>query len=255
MLWLALVLGKGTSGWNVLEFNEFYAPLVELRYPRILTAVAVGILLAVAGVLLQCLTLNPMASPELLGVSSGTSMGILAVLFLTNTAQTEWYWLAGITGAVVALLVLMAINQRNGMLPEKILLTGISLSALFDTLQRIAIASGDPRANQLIVWTSGSTQQIGVDLAVPFFFVSLVLLGISLIFSRWLELLVLQAPMAQALGLNLKRTRWILILFTALLTALATLIIGPLSFIGLLVPHITRFLGVNRANSHPTIWY
>ncbi|MDO9777488.1 iron chelate uptake ABC transporter family permease subunit, partial [Glaesserella parasuis] len=92
----------------------------ELRYPRILTAVAVGILLTVAGVLLQCLTLNPMASPELLGVSSGTSMGILAVLFLTNTAQTEWYWLAGITGAVVALLVLMAINQRNGMLPEKI---------------------------------------------------------------------------------------------------------------------------------------
>lgn len=249
VLWLALALGKGTSGWNVLEFNEFYAPLVELRYPRILTALAVGVLLAVAGVLLQRLTLNPMASPELLGVSSGTSMGILAVLFLANTAQTEWYWLAGIAGAVVALLVLMAINQRNGMLPEKVLLTGISLSALFDTLQRIAIASGDPRANQLIAWTSGSTQQIGADLAVPFFLVSLVLLGISLIFSRWLELLALQAPMAQALGLNLKRTRWILILFTALLTALATLIIGPLSFIGLLVPHIARFLGVNRASS------
>ena len=249
VLWLALALGKGTSGWNVLEFNEFYAPLVELRYPRILTALAVGILLAVAGVLLQRLTLNPMASPELLGVSSGTSMGILAVLFLASSAQTEWYWLAGIAGAVVALLVLTAINQRNGMLPEKVLLTGISLSALFDTLQRIAIASGDPRANQLIAWTSGSTQQIGADLAVPFFLISLVLLGISLIFSRWLELLALQAPMAQALGLNLKRTRWILILFTALLTALATLIIGPLSFIGLLVPHIARFLGVNRASS------
>lgn len=196
VLWLALALGKGTSGWILLEFSEFYAPLVELRYPRILTALSVGILLAVAGVLLQRLTLNPMASPELLGVSSGTSMGILAVLFLTNTAQTEWYWLAGIAGAVVALLVLMAINQCNGMLPEKILLTGISLSALFDTLQRIAIACGDPRANQLIAWTSGSTQQIGADLAVPFFFVSLVLLGISLIFSRWLELLALQAPMA-----------------------------------------------------------
>ncbi|AUI66974.1 MULTISPECIES: Fe(3+)-hydroxamate ABC transporter permease FhuB [Glaesserella] len=249
VLWLALSLGRSASGWILLEFNDFYAPLVELRYPRILTALAVGILLAVAGVLLQRLALNPMASPELLGVSSGTSMGILAVLFLSSTAQTSLFWLAGIAGALIALLVLTAINQRNGMLPEKVLLTGISLSALFDTLQRMAIASGDPRANQLIAWTSGSTQQITVDLAVPFFCGSLVLLALSLLFSRWLELLALQAPVAQALGLNLKRTRWILILFTALLTALATLIIGPLSFIGLLVPHISRFLGVHRAKS------
>ncbi|OOH89003.1 Fe3+-hydroxamate ABC transporter permease FhuB [Pasteurellaceae bacterium 15-036681] len=244
---IALTLGKETSGWKWLEFNQFYAPLFELRYPRILIALAVGILLAVAGVLLQRLTLNPMASPELLGVSSGTSMGILAVLFLFSAQQSATFWIAGIIGAFVALLVLTAINQRNGMLPEKVLLTGISLSALFDTLQRIAIASGDLRAQQLISWTSGSTQQVNAELAVPFLIASLVLLAISLTFSRWLELLALQAPVAQALGLDLKRTRWVLILFSALLTALATLIIGPLSFIGLLVPHITRFLGVKKA--------
>ncbi|WP_373777667.1 Fe(3+)-hydroxamate ABC transporter permease FhuB [Glaesserella sp.] len=246
-LWLALALGRDTSGWKLLEFYEFYVPIFELRYPRIFIALSVGILLAVAGVLLQRLTLNPMASPELLGVSSGTSMGILAVLFFFPTEQTALFWIAGILGALLALWVISAINQRSGMLPEKVLLTGISLSALFDALQRIAIASGDLRAQQLISWTSGSTQQVSAELAVPFLVVSLVLLAMSLIFSRWLELLALQAPIAQALGLNLKRTRWILILFSALLTALATLIIGPLSFIGLLVPHIARFLGVNRA--------
>ena len=84
---------------------------------------------------------------------------------------------------------------------------------------------------------------------MPFFILSLGLLLISLIFSRWLELLSLQARIAKALGLNLKLTRWILILFSATLTAIATLMIGPLSFIGLLVPHLTNFLGVHKARN------
>ena len=220
-----------------------------MRYPRIFIAICAGILLSVAGVLLQRLTLNPMASPELLGVSSGAGMGILVLLFVFPTQQTILFWISGIVGAFIALAILAAINQRNGMLPEKILLTGISLSALFDTAQRLAIASGDPRANQLISWTSGSTQNTDPKLAVPFFILSLGLLLISLIFSRWLELLSLQAPIAKALGLNLKLTRWILILFSATLTAIATLMIGPLSFIGLLVPHLTNFLGVHKARN------
>ncbi|OOR99782.1 Fe3+-hydroxamate ABC transporter permease FhuB [Haemophilus paracuniculus] len=244
---IVLLLGKGASGWIWLNFSE--SDILALRFPRVMVALAVGVLLAVAGVILQRLTLNPMASPELLGVSSGTSMGILAVLFLFSAQQSEWFWLSGVIGALLALGVLTAINQRNGMLPEKVLLTGISLSALFDTLQRLAIASGDLRANQLIAWTSSSTQQADFGLALPFLGVSLVLWTVSLVFSRWLELLALQAPVAQALGLNLKRTRWILILFSALLTAFATLIIGPLSFIGLLVPQITRLLGVHKAHA------
>lgn len=247
---IALFIGNGFDGLEILAFNrEWGSGLLEIRYPRVMVALAVGILLAIAGVILQRLTLNPMASPELLGVSSGTSMGILAVLFLFSAQQTEYFWIAGVLGALITLFVLAIINQKNGMLPEKVLLTGISLSALFDTLQRIAIASGDPRANQLISWTSGSTQTANAEFALPFLLVSFALLGTSLLFSRWLELLALQAPMAQALGLNLKQTRWILILFSALLTALATLVIGPLSFIGLLVPQMARFLGVTKAHS------
>lgn len=245
---VALFIGKGFYGWDLLELStQWGKQIFALRYPRVLVALAVGILLSIAGVILQRLTLNPMASPELLGVSSGTSMGILVVLFLFSATQTTTFWLAGILGALVALFILTAINQRNGMLPEKVLLTGISLSALFDTLQRIVIASGDPRANQLIAWTSGSTQNVQSDFAFVILAVSFLLLFASLIFSRWLELLALQPPVAQSLGLNLTRTRWILILFAALLTALATLMIGPLSFIGLLVPQIARFLGATKA--------
>ena len=251
-LFIALGLGKGAfhSEWTLtLPNNAFDREILALRYPRVLVAICAGILLSVAGVLLQRLTLNPMASPELLGVSSGASMGILVLLFVFSAQTPMWFWLAGISGALIALIILAAINQRNGMLPEKVLLTGISLSALFDTLQRIAIASGDPRANQLISWTSGSTQNTDPTLAVPFLLLAFGLLAVSLIFRRWLDLLTLQAPMAQALGLNIQRTRWILIVFSAVLTALATLIIGPLSFIGLLVPHLTHFLGVHKARA------
>ena len=246
---MAFLLGKSAYGWS---FN-FTEELLALRAPRVLSASAAGILLATAGVILQRLTLNPMAGPELLGVSSGASMGILAVVFLFSVRQIELFWIAGILGAGVTLSALNAVNRKNGMLPEKVLLTGISLSALFDACYRIALASGDSRVNQLVSWTSGSTQGVSGDFALAFFALSLVLLGVSLIFSRWLELLALQTPMAQALGLNLTRTRRILILFGALLTASATLIVGPLSFIGLLVPQITRFLGVRKA--HNQLWF
>ena len=247
-LYVRVGIGTKDTSWQImLPDNPLALDILSLRYPRMLIAICAGILLSVAGVLLQRLTLNPMASPELLGVSSGSSMGILALLFIFSAQQPIWFWLAGIGGAFIALAVLAAINQRNGMLPEKVLLTGISLSALFDTLQRIAIASGDPRANQLIAWTSGSTQNLDTSLAIPFVLLALALLSVSLFFSRWLDLLRLQTPMAQALGLNIPQTRWVLILFSAILTALATLIIGPLSFIGLLVPHLTQFLGVHKA--------
>ncbi|MDU8923856.1 Fe(3+)-hydroxamate ABC transporter permease FhuB [Pasteurellaceae bacterium LIM206] len=245
---IALNLGQNGQQWY-LNFPDTLREIFDLRYPRVLGALSVGILLAVAGVLLQRLTLNPMASPELLGVSSGCGIGILAVLFLTEQPAAGLFWIAGVLGALITLAIIAGINQRNGMLPEKVLLTGITLSALFDTLQRLVIAGGDPRAIQLIAWTSGSTQQIHADFALIFCVISLVLLACALIFSRWLEILALQAPMAQSLGLNIIKVRWILILFSALLTAVATLIIGPLSFIGLLVPHLARTLGACRARS------
>ncbi|MDG6894823.1 Fe3+-hydroxamate ABC transporter permease FhuB [Volucribacter amazonae] len=242
VIFVALNFGRSGQGWHWLNQDNLQDIVIALRYPRLLMALAVGILLATAGVLLQRLTLNPMASPELLGISSGTSMGILLLLFFFSSQSPVFFWLAGIIGALLALSLLLLINQANGMLPEKVLLTGISLSALFDTLQRLAIASGDPRAILLLNWTSGSIQPVESHFAWGFLLISLALFSISLLFSRWLEILGLQAPMAQALGLNLRQVRWILILFSALLTAIATLIIGPLSFIGLLVPHLARLV-------------
>lgn len=237
---LSLLLGKGNNGW------AFDSDLIELRYPRLFIAVAAGIMLALAGTLLQRLSHNPMASPELLGITSGTAFGILAVIFFIAAPSQFHFWTAGVLGALCVLLFIMLLNGRSQLLPEKVLLTGISIAALFDALQRIVLASGDYKWQQLLAWTSGSTYHATPIMAWAFLSVALVLFACSLPLNRWLALLALQTPTAQALGLNITKVRWILITFCALLTALSTLLVGPLSFVGLLAPHLAHFFGWHK---------
>ncbi|TNH08927.1 Fe(3+)-hydroxamate ABC transporter permease FhuB [Testudinibacter sp. TR-2022] len=239
----ALLLGNSADGWT---FSALSDTVLELRYPRLLYALAAGIMLSLAGVLLQRLSFNPMASPELLGITSGVSFGVLLVIFGFSQLTQQNLWIAGICGALLVLLIVMLINGRSGMLPERILLTGISLAALFDAIQRILLASGDFRIQQLLSWTSGSTYYAESGLAIGLGLTALLLLAVSLIFSRWLDLLSLQAVVAKALGLNMHQARWIFILLSAVLTACATLVVGPLSFIGLLAPHLAHYLGFHK---------
>ncbi|AAU37810.1 Fe(3+)-hydroxamate ABC transporter permease FhuB [[Mannheimia] succiniciproducens] len=236
----ALFIGKNASGWY------WDSVMLTLRYPRLLVAMAAGIMLAVAGTLLQRLSHNPMASPELLGITSGTAFGILTVIFFVATPTRGQFWFAGILGGFLVLLFIMLINQRNQLLPEKILLTGISIAALFDALQRIVLAGGDYKWQQLLAWTSGSTYHATPQLATGFLSIAVLLFLLALPLDRWLALLALQTPVAQALGLDITKVRWILIIFSAFLTALSTLLVGPLSFIGLLAPHLAHFCGWHK---------
>lgn len=243
---IALSVGNSANGWS---FDWAKPLLLELRYPRLLYALAAGMMLALAGTLLQRLSFNPMASPELLGITSGVSFGVLIVIFSVSQVSADQFWIAGLMGALAVLLLIMLINGRSGMLPERILLTGISLAALFDAVQRILMASGDFRIQQLLSWTAGSTYYAESHIAIGLTLTALGLLALSVMFSRWLDLLSLHAVMAKALGLNLNQARWLLILLSALLTACATLVVGPLSFVGLLAPHLAQYLGFHKAKS------
>ncbi|MGR6981284.1 iron chelate uptake ABC transporter family permease subunit [Testudinibacter sp. P27/CKL/0425] len=243
---VALSVGNSANGWS---FDWAKPLLLELRYPRLLYALAAGMMLALAGTLLQRLSFNPMASPELLGITSGVSFGVLIVIFSVSQVSADQFWIAGLLGALAVLLLIMLINGRSGMLPERILLTGISLAALFDAVQRILMASGDFRIQQLLSWTAGSTYYAESHIAIGLTLTALGLLALSIMFSRWLDLLSLHAVMAKALGLNLNQVRWLLILLSALLTACATLVVGPLSFVGLLAPHLAQYLGFHKAKS------
>ncbi|MFZ7200720.1 Fe(3+)-hydroxamate ABC transporter permease FhuB [Avibacterium avium] len=241
----SLFLAQGVNGWQVYLDQSLF----DLRFPRLAYALCAGIMLALAGTILQRLSRNPMASPELLGITSGVSFGVLLAIFVAGASVLSQYVLWGALGALLILGLIWLINRRNGLQPDQVLLTGISISALFDAVQRILIASGDPRAWQLLSWGSGSTYYANNEVAMPMLIIAAALFALSFIFVRWLDLLSLNSVVAQSLGVNLVQSRSILFLFAILLTLLATLIVGSLSFIGLLAPHLAYSLGFRQSKT------
>lgn len=236
---LALFVGRNEG--MMLTFDAQY---FVFRYPRVLLAAATGTMLALTGVMLQRLTQNPMASPELLGISSGTAFGAMAAVLLFGlTAGSGWFWLAGLVSALLTLLLLMMLNRKNGLMPEKVLLTGMAMAALADAAIRVWTASGDFRVQQMLIWMSGSTYQATPQSALTVSALAVVFLAAVLPLQRWLGLLSLNAAVAQSAGVNVALARRVLIVFSALLTTLLTLLIGPLSFVGLLAPHLANMLG------------
>lgn len=237
-------LGQGTEGW---QWHLTDSSLLEWRWPRVMAAASAGCMLALAGCLIQRLTGNPMSSPEVLGISAGAALGLIALLFLLPYSGPLAQLALGGLGAGLTLLLLLGLSRRSGFAPERVLLIGISITALFDALQVILLAGGDPRGQNLLGWMSGSTYFVGPQMALWVLACSVLLLLAALPLGRWLELLPLGDGTPKALGVPLGRSRFALLLLAALLTAGATLIVGPLSFIGLLAPHLARLLGLARA--------
>ena len=237
---LAFTVGRYDETLRLTIDPEYFV----FRYPRVLLAAATGTMLALTGVILQRLTQNPMAGPELLGISSGTAFGAMAVVMLFGiTSGSGWFWLTGIVSALISLGLLMLFNRKNGFTPEKILLTGMALAALADAAIRIWTASGDFRVQLLLLWMSGSTYQATPESALTVGFLAVASLLLILPLQRWLGLLSLNATIARSVGINVPLARLVLIVSSAALTALSTLLIGPLSFVGLLAPHLARMLG------------
>lgn len=245
----SLLFGQGMDGWGWPSWLRWQAQL-EWRLPRTLAAGAAGVLLALAGTLLQRVSNNPMASPELLGVSGGTFMGVIAAALLLPALPLPMMLLGGLVGAFACLLLLVLINRRNGFQPERILLSGIAITALFEPLQAIALANGDLRVQQLLSWMSGSTYYVTQPVALALVVLALLMLAACLLVSRWLDLMPMGPAVATALGIHLGRAQLTILLLVAVLTASATMVIGPLSFAGLLAPHLARFMGLVRARWH-----
>ena len=242
----ALSLGRDAQGW-LWASGDIWRQLQPWRAPRMTAALAAGVMLGVAGSLIQRLTGNPMASPEVLGISSGAACGVVLMLFLVPGDAFAWLLPAGSLGAAVTLLLLLLVAGRGGFSPERMLLAGMAFSTAFTTLLAMLLASGDPRMAQLLSWISGSTYGVDAAQALRTALVALVLVAIAPLASRWLTILPLGSATARAIGLALTPVRLCLLLLAAALTAAATLTIGPLSFIGLMAPHMARMLGFRRA--------
>lgn len=242
----ALAFGRDAQGW-VWASGDLWQQLLPWRAPRLLAALMVGLMLGVAGSVIQRLTGNPMASPEVLGISSGAATGVVIMLFFVPGDALGWLLPAGCLGAAVTLLIIMLVASRGGFSPERMLLAGMALNSAFVTLMMLLMASGDPRMAGLLTWISGSTYNISAAQAVQSALCALVLVPLAPLVSRWLTLLPLGSATARSAGMALSFSRLSLLLLAAALTAAATLTIGPLSFIGLMAPHMARMLGFRRA--------
>ncbi|MDF7659423.1 Fe(3+)-hydroxamate ABC transporter permease FhuB [Erwiniaceae bacterium L1_54_6] len=244
-LLLSLIFGRSPSGWAFTPLSHL-APLLPWRVPRAVAACAAGMMLAAAGVLLQRLTGNRLASPEMMGVSAGAALGMLALTLMVGSTSHALRLSVTTGGALVTLLIILSFSRRHHFSPERVLLAGVTISALFQALVATVIAAGDERAITLLNWLSGSTYSIMPRDAAVAAGMALILSVLTLFFRRWLSILPLGAACAASVGVTLAQARLLTLTFIALLTASATLIVGPVSFVGLTAPHIARLLGARR---------
>ena len=244
--------GRDALGWTWAS-GALLEDLMPWRWPRIMAALFAGVMLAVAGCIIQRLTGNPMASPEVLGISSGAAFGVVLMLFLVPGNAFGWLLPAGSLGAAVTLLIIMIAAGRGGFSPHRMLLAGMALSTAFTMLLMMLQASGDPRMAQVLTWISGSTYNATDAQVWRTGIVMVILLAITPLCRRWLTILPLGGDTARAVGMALTPTRIALLLLAACLTATATMTIGPLSFVGLMAPHIARMMGFRRTMPHIVI--
>jgi ferric hydroxamate transport system permease protein len=245
-LGLALGLARDAQGWSWWAQGDWVL-IQQWRLPRVLAAVAAGGMLALAGVLIQRLTANPLASPEVLGISSSCGLGLILLGLCYPEASRPLQLLVGSLSAMGLLGLMLVWSRRSQFAPLRLLLCGMTVTALFAASQSLLLGSGDPRGVQLLSWMSGSTYYVTPVLGWSLLLVMVVLGGLSWPLTRWLELLPLGTVEARSFGVDPARSRLGILLLAAVLTAASTLLVGPISFIGLLAPHLARRLGLCRA--------
>jgi ABC-type Fe3+-siderophore transport system permease subunit len=172
---------------------------------------------------------------------------VVIMLFMVPGDAFVWLLPAGSLGAGLTLLVIMLVSGRRGFSPERMLLAGIALSTAFTTLITLLLASGDPRMGGLLTWISGSTYAVTSEQAWRTAAIAAVLIIMTPLCRRWLKILPLGGVTAKAVGIALTPTRLLILLLAAIMTAIATLTVGPLSFVGLMAPHMARMMGFRRA--------
>lgn len=217
----------------------------QLRVPRILMGLVVGAALAVSGAALQSLFNNPLADPGIVGVTSGASAGAVAAIVLGGGVLSQWLVPLGafIAGLGVTLLIYVLARPGRTQGTARMLLVGIAVGAGCQALVGFfTYTADDSELQTLVFWQMGSLGKVTWPQVLAVAPVFLVGIALIIFLTRALDVLTLGERQAQHLGLNVRRSRLAVILATALLTGSAVAFAGAIGFIGLVVPHIMRYL-------------
>ncbi len=244
---VSLGLGEITMGparlWAGVTGADREASLViwQIRLPRVLTAVLTGAALSTGGLVMQAYFRNSLASPDLLGVSSGAAAGAVLTISLGWAALSLWVLpVAAVAGAALATFAVLALARR-GASSERLLLAGVALNALLGAVTSYVISTGElfARSTQLLFWLFGGLEDrtwLHVWAALP------IVVALALVWplGRPMDLLSLGEREAQSLGVGVRGLRRRMLVLATVLAATATAVAGVVGFVGLVVPHALR---------------
>lgn len=213
----------------------------DLRMPRVLSAVLIGGNLAVAGALLQTTMKNPLADPGIIGISSGASLGAIAVMVIFTNLIKYKIIIAFIGGIIAACLVYL-IGEDKGFSPVRIILAGVCVNSILNALSSMVTVFNSAGVSSIQTWLLGSLVNVTWNDFKILALYTIVGIALCLLVIKSCDLMGLGDKTAQSLGLNVNRVRVMITFVAVFLTSISTGVGGVISFVGLVIPHICRFL-------------
>jgi iron complex transport system permease protein len=252
LLFTLLVL-LSTVGSVNLKFNEIISALInddnkmvttivyKMRLPRNILAALVGANLAISGVLLQSVMKNPLADPGITGVSTGASVAAIIILLLAPQ-YTSILPIAAFVGGAIACTLVFVMAYKNGLKPGRIVLAGVAINTILGGIISYLSTMYSDRIQSAMLWLNGSlATKTWADVEMLFVY-SVVGLIVSLLLIRSANVLQLGDDAATNLGFNVNLTRLLISTVAVFLAATSTAVVGVISFVGLIVPHIARMI-------------
>ena len=234
---------EGKESWKYI--------IMENRLPQALTAMLCGASLAVCGLMLQTAFRNPLAGPDVFGISSGAGLGVaIVMLFLGGSVLTTLFTVSGflaiLTSAFIgAIVVTMIILFLSTMVKNSVLLLIVGLMVGYVSSSAVALLNffaSEEGVKSYMVWGMGNFGGVSMNHMLLFALLCLVGIIASIFLIKPLNIMLLGTQYAESLGINIRQIRNLLLVTVGLLTAVTTAFCGPVSFIGLAIPHISRLL-------------
>ena len=213
----------------------------DLRMPRVLSAVLIGGNLAVAGALLQTTMKNPLADPGIIGISSGASLGAIAVMVIF-TDLIKYKIIIAFIGGIIAACLVYLIGEDKGFSPVRIILAGVCVNSILNALSSMVTVFNSAGVSSIQTWLLGSLVNVTWNDFKILALYTIVGIALCLLVIKSCDLMGLGDKTAQSLGLNVNKVRVLITFVAVFLTSISTGVGGVISFVGLVIPHICRFL-------------
>ena len=214
-----------------------------VRLPRVLLCILIGASMAISGLIMQNLTRNPLASPQILGINSGATLSVVVIMVFFPLLGYKAKILGAFLGAGVIGLFVHVIGNVKNLSPLKITLVGISIQLFLSSITKSIMLFNESKTSDLVFWMIGGVhhaQFIHIMAILPWFILSIVL---TILISNSMDTLKMGDSVAISLGENVKLTKTVATIVVILLSSSSVAIAGPISFIGLITPHIISKLG------------